>query len=389
VADQRDPLQTVVDLIADVTGAPVTLEDRDFNLVASSGHEDVIDEVRSASILRRRSTADIQGLFGAFGIARSEEPLRIPGDPATGRLSRWCIPVRWRGVTHGYVWLLDPDERVSAEVLRGLQEVVDRAAAALAVRSRAAERISWAAGELVSDDATSRRRAVEELRRQGVLAATGMIRIIALAPRSGHELGPVNGWLLPRAAFATPVGQRAAILFPASGDAEAVVLKAAQSLAAQHPAGLAAGIGGAVDPLDAHLGWRQAGAALGVALSPAPDAVPASANGVRITDWAHLGVRRLHAIADPDTLLATVSDDRIRSLLALDGDALATLACYLDNAGSAQRTTGALSIHRQTLYQRLRRIETLTGFDFTDGQQRLLAHLALTVAPDRRRHFTS
>jgi len=50
-------LQELVDSLAAATGAPATLEDRDLNLVASSGHDDVIDEVRRTSILRRRSAS--------------------------------------------------------------------------------------------------------------------------------------------------------------------------------------------------------------------------------------------------------------------------------------------------------------------------------------------
>lgn len=381
MTDQFDPLQVVVDTIADATDSPVTLEDRDLNLVASSGHEDVIDEVRSASILRRRSTADIQELFAAFGIARAERPLRIPGDPETRRLGRWCIPVRWRHVTHGYVWLLDPDERVGAEVLHGLQDLVDQAAAVLAVRSRSTERISWAAGELISGDATARGRAVEELRRQGVLSPSGAIRIIALAPGSRGQLGPVNAWLLPRSVFATPVGQRAAIILPATGDAAAVAHKAASGLLGQHSSGMACGIGGAVDPLEAHHGWRQAGTALDVALRE-HDAGDHETS-IRVADWADLGVRRLLAVSEADTLLAVFADERVKRLLALDAEAIRTARTYLDRAGSVQQTASALSIHRQTLYQRLARIESMTGLDLTDGQSRLLAHLALTLGAEQ------
>lgn len=370
-----DPLQGAVDAIADATGCPVTLEDRDLHLVASSGHEDVIDDVRSASILRRRSTADVQELFATFGIARAEKPLPIPGDPTAGRLPRWCIPVRWRQVTHGYLWLLDPREELIAADLEPLRDVVDQAAAALAVRSRAAERTSWAAGELLSDDPGMRARAVEELRRGGALAPTGKVRVIALAPANGSQVGPVNGWLLPRSAFVTTIDQRAAVILPVQGDANAVARKAAGGLLAQHPGGVAAGISDAADAHAAHQAWAQAGAALGVALRDT-----AASDGIRVVDWADLGALRLLALAEADRILTTVADERIDRLLALDHDARATVRCYLDAAGSAHQTAARLGIHRQTLYQRLRRVEALTGVDLTDGRDRLLVHLALTVA---------
>jgi hypothetical protein len=62
-ADGPAQIQELVDFVAARTGAPTTLEDRELHLVASSGHEEVIDEVRRASILRRRSSADVQRLF--------------------------------------------------------------------------------------------------------------------------------------------------------------------------------------------------------------------------------------------------------------------------------------------------------------------------------------
>ena len=62
-------------------------------------------------------------------------------------------------------------------------------------------------------------------------------------------------------------------------------------------------------------------------------------------------------------------------------DLALTARTYLDLAGNVQKTAQALSIHRQTLYHRLRRIEELTALTLADGQDRLTLHLALTLAP--------
>lgn len=376
---QLDQLQRAVDAVADSTGCPATLEDRDLNLVASSGHEDVIDEVRSASILRRRSSAGVQALFGAFGIARSEWPMRIPGDRATGRLGRWCVPVRWRQVTYGYLWLLDPAGQVSLEQLERLDDVVDQAAAVMALRSRSAERTTWAVGELLSDDAEARARALDELRAHGSLPRSGTVFVAALAPRREGELGPVNTWLLPHTVIAAPVGRWAALVIPerAAAAPASVASRVAQNLLPQHPEGVAGGVSGAVDPSEAQLGRRQAGAALGVALGrlaardPGPDAV--------VLDWAGLGVRRLLAVADAAALTAALDEDRLSRLLAADAELVRTVRTYLDLGCSAARTANALVIHRQTLYQRLRRAEELSGLDLSAGEDRLLVHLALLV----------
>lgn len=380
VAEHLDQLQHLVDTLAEATGCPATLEDRDLNLLVSSGHDDVIDEVRRASILRRRSSAEVQLLFGAFGIARAEQPLRIPGDETSGRLGRWCVPVRWRRVTYGYLWLLDPGEDVSRARLDGLRDVLDQAAAVMALRSRAAERINWVGGELMSNDAGVRARAVDELRSHGVLPQAGSVVVVALAPRQGGTLGPVSSWLLPRLVMAAAVGQRTALVVPQAGGPGAVTVakRVARSLQAQHPGGVAAGVSGPVDPTDGHLGWRQADAALTVAVGRAgPDGGPA------VCDWADLGVRRLLALADAAALTSTLDDHRLRKLRGLDGELLRTVRTYLDRCGAATQTANALAIHRQTLYQRLRRVEELTGLDLSAGEDRLLAHLCLVLAPEK------
>ncbi len=370
-------LQELVDVVAAATAAPATLEDRDLNLVASSGHDDVIDEVRQTSILRRRASTEVQQLFATFGIAQAEQPLHIPSDAAEGRLARWCVPVRWRRVTYGYLWLLDPDERVSADALRGLGDLVDQVAAAMALRARTSDRTSWAVGELLSDDAGGRARASEELRRDGLLPHDHLV-VAALAPRDGGPVGPLNSWLLPRSVLSAPVGQRAALVLAAPNPrlTADVAERAARSLLVQHPRGVVAGVSGPVAVMDGHDGWCQADAALRAALSTDPG----EQGSATVRTWADLGVLRLLAFGEAGTLASSVADDRARRLLDGDADLLRTARTYLDLAGSAQRTAAALAIHRQTLYSRLRRISDVSGYDLEDGRDRLSLHLALTLA---------
>lgn len=359
-----DQAQDLVDTVAELTGAPVTLEDRDLLLVASSGHEEVIDDVRRRSILRRRSDPRVQELFAGFGIARATGPLRIPGDAASGRLSRWCLPVRWRGVTYGYLWLLDPHERVRDEHLDRVRDALDLLAAHLATRARAADRTTWAVGELLSSDAGSRARAVEELQRDGLLTPT--VTVVAIAPVDGGPTGAVNGWLLPRAVLSAAVGHRAALVVPTPLGGRDVAERAAAALVSQHPGGLAVGVSGVVAAGSAHTGWQQADAAL-------------RSGGAGVREWERLGSLRLHALGDPAALADVVLDERARRLLAADPELVLTARTYLDLAGSAQRTAEALSIHRQTLYHRLRRITAVSGFDLDDGRDRLALHLALVL----------
>ncbi|WP_249044703.1 PucR family transcriptional regulator [Crossiella equi] len=58
---------------------------------------------------------------------------------------------------------------------------------------------------------------------------------------------------------------------------------------------------------------------------------------------------------------------------------LETLTAFLDHGGGIQRTTETLHIHRATLYQRLKRIQQITGCDLDSGEDRLMLHLGLKL----------
>ncbi|MEX5718777.1 PucR family transcriptional regulator, partial [Geodermatophilus sp. WL48A] len=108
----RDDLQDVVDEVSRLLGAPATLEDVDFTLLAFCAHPTdddttAMDAVRARSILGRGSTPATRRWFEGLGIARAEGPLRTPADPAAGVLTRLLLPVRADGRTRGYLWLLD------------------------------------------------------------------------------------------------------------------------------------------------------------------------------------------------------------------------------------------------------------------------------------------
>lgn len=160
----RGDYQQLVDEISAALGAPATLEDRDFGLIAFGAHEgdgdEVMDPVRTRSILQRRSSAAVRAWFEAFGIARAKAALRIPPDPAAGVFrGRICLPVRHRGIAHGYVWLLDdghltdlalgghgepPDPRIAQAM-----ETADRIGALLADEARAGSELGDLLRELL------------------------------------------------------------------------------------------------------------------------------------------------------------------------------------------------------------------------------------------------
>ena len=55
---------------------------------------------------------------------------------------------------------------------------------------------------------------------------------------------------------------------------------------------------------------------------------------------------------------------------------LETLGVWLDNGGSAQKTSEHLFVHRNTVHQRLRKLEMYTGLSLADPRSAALLTLA-------------
>ncbi|MCK7627293.1 helix-turn-helix domain-containing protein [Streptomyces sp. RS10V-4] len=421
----RGDYQQLVDEISAALGAPATLEDRDFGLIAFGAHEgeddEVMDPVRTRSILQRRSSAAVRAWFEAFGIARATAPLRIPPDPAAGVFKgRICLPVRHRGVVHGYVWLLDdghltdldlggpgapPDPRIAQAM-----ESAARIGALLAEEARAGSELAGLLRELLTTKAAGRAAAVAALRdglRDTLRFTPGApLTVVAVLPwdaaaADGPPLPNLPGLL---AACPMPAADGGRADRPGSGNgadtgtaalAALVRLREPGSLA---PARTAAGhllrsprAGGPPAPAGRAAHRRDPGAAAGIGV---PTREPAELPGVwrqardaaraaraeprlgSVAEWDALGAYRLLTALPP-----AAADPAAAPLLAPAHAELArTAEAFLDCAGQAGRTAQHLGIHRQTLYYRLGRIEQLTGLDLDEGADRLLLHMALKAA---------
>ncbi|WEB40262.1 helix-turn-helix domain-containing protein [Streptomyces yunnanensis] len=416
----RGDYQQLVDEISAALGAPATLEDRDFGLIAFGAHEgeddEVMDPVRTRSILQRRSSAAVRAWFEAFGIARATSPLRIPPDPAAGVFKgRICLPVRHRGVVHGYVWLLDdghltdlalggagtpPDPRMAQAM-----ETAARIGALLADESRAGSELAQVLRELLTSRTAGRAAAAAALRdalRDTLRFTPGTpLTLVAVLPwdTAATDTAPLPSLPGLLAACPLPAGDAGRPDRPGPGAAESALAglvrlrqtgspapahtaadhllrspRAAAGPAAGGPAGTrptrgAAGIGLATRELaELPASWQQALDAARAARAE-PRLGPVAA-------WDGLGAYRLLT-----ALPAAAPDPSVAPLLAPAHAELArTAEAFLDCAGQAGRTAQQLGIHRQTLYYRLARVEKLTGLDLDEGADRLLLHMALKAA---------
>ncbi|MFE7757041.1 PucR family transcriptional regulator [Streptomyces sp. NPDC057429] len=374
--------QELVDEISALLGAPATLEDRDFRLVAFGAHDSdddsAMDPVRTRSILTRRSTPAVRAWFEDFGITRATGPVRIPAAPEAGVFrGRICLPVRHRGVVLGYVWLLDADPAPTDGQLAAAMEVAARIGALLSDEARAGSDLSREFGAvLAAGRGWQHDMAVAALSEALGPDAGGLHTVVCVTP--WPEETPTVRTVPSTAALATVTGagagepSLAALVRLRSPDALDPATTAADRLrAAAGPAataGIAVARRGLTELADS---WHEA--------RSAARAAAAESRFGPVAGWPAIGPYRL--LASLPRHPGTAPDDAVRTLLAPAHTELArTAEVFLDCAGQAGRAAAELGIHRQTLYYRLTRVQQLTGLDLSDGEDRLLLHMALKSA---------
>ncbi len=306
----RGDYQQLVDEISATLGAPATLEDRDFGLIAfgvhDSGDDLAMDPVRTRSILQRRSTAAVRAWFEGFGIARAQAPLHIPPDPAAGVfMGRICLPVRHRGVVHGYVWLLDDGHLADLELGRpGAQtdprlaqamETTARIGALLAAEARSGAELGELLRALLVGPPAGRDEAEAALRDALRGAARGPLAVVAVTPwdtENPAEAGPLPN--LSGLAAVCAIAGRARAAGPGAGAGSTGAHHAPRTslaaLARLHS-------GASLDPAHATAEQllrspRAAGAETGPRSGPADAGGRGSADGARSTGHGARGTGR-------------------------------------------------------------------------------------------------
>ncbi|WP_030589594.1 MULTISPECIES: helix-turn-helix domain-containing protein [Streptomyces] len=377
--------QELVDEISALLGAPATLENRDFGLVAFGAHDSdddtAMDPVRTRSILTRRSTPAVRAWFEGFGITRATGPVRIPAAPEAGVFrDRVCLPVRHRGVVLGYVWLLDTDPGPTEEQLAGAMEVTARIGALLSDEARAGADLSREFGAvLTAGPGRQHDTAVAALREALGQDAEGLHAVACVTPWGADDTPSVRG-VASVAALATITGagggvgpvSLAALIRLRSADRLDPATSAAERLRTGAGPGATAGIAAPRRGLDTlPASWREATAAA--------RAARAETRFGPVARWSAIGPYRL-LTALPGTG-TDPADPAVAALLTpLHKELAHTAEVFLDCAGQASRTAAELGIHRQTLYYRLSRIEQITGLDLGEGEDRLLLHMAVKRA---------
>lgn len=379
----RPELQDIVDEAARMLGAATTLEDRDYNLVAFAAQYGEVDDVRQASILHRAIPPDLVAWFEQFGIRDATAPLRTPADTSQRIMSRLCFSVRWQGVSYGFLWALDEHRSLDDPIVAAVAELADQAGWFLSQVSRQKEDDAVAVTQLLGADRDTARQSALRLIDRGSLPRNCPLAVAVVGCWNPVPTRPVvpQTSLLPRVVLADPGPHSMALVVPVRRGTEPreVARQTIELYRARLPHGwtgrVVAGIGGSrADLADGRASWLEARIAARVA---------AAVDGLEpILEWSNLGAYRLLATAADPALRDIVVDPAVALLLeGRDTGLVRTAQVFLDCAGNVARAAAELSIHRQTLYYRIEKLQKLTGLDLADGRDRTRLHIALMLAP--------
>lgn len=375
-------VQDLVDEASAILETPVTLEDRRFRLLAWAAHVGGADSVRVATVMSRGADPRTREWFESFGIARAGGPVHVPADPERGTSARLCLPARWHGVVQGYLWAIEPPRGLEPQRVRAASVLAERAGehlARLASRRRDTERLVL---DLLDAGPREGSGAARELADELAVDPTCSAAVVVLGAAPGVRLraedlhGPGG---LPRRVGVAERSGDLVLVVPADTDLQ--VHEAAESavqILERVPEHVVAGVGERGALTEAALSWRGARAALRV-VRPSQQRLAGTPAATRVHSWSSLGVERLLGGRGGDELREAVLTPAVTALLHASPELVDTAWVYLEEAASMARTADRLALHRQSVYARLRRIESVTGLDLSRGRDRLELHLGLLV----------
>ncbi|WP_370948500.1 PucR family transcriptional regulator [Amycolatopsis sp. cg5] len=369
-------LTAFANAVANAVGGAVTIEDMRSHVLAFSRTDESVDEIRRRTILDQRMSPERvealreNGFFQALWT--SDDVVHRQDSP-----ERLAIAIRAAGEIFGSIWVAGAGRDLPASATDTLRAAA-RAAVPHMIHFRAREGgepflIEESARALFSGHGSAEVFAL----RSSLALGTRCAVLVFHQPETTPVRGLLNLVNLECTAFRRPSvafaeGRRIfVVLAELPGDDEAV--RIARRLAEQF--GVKVGVGEVVD---------------GLAEAPRSRASATLAHRV-LLDRAE-SVARLEDIASAATLhgmLDTLAGYELRVVTPVarliahdskhDTELTDTLRVYLDHFGDVVVTAKALSVHPNSLRNRIRRIEEVCGLDVHDAEQRLVAELQLRL----------
>ena len=394
----RSDVQVVVDRLAEDLGRSVTLCDSDDDLVAYSSLIGPMDDSRRRWVMNRGGLGEDEPLR-VFARGRPGVLAPIPaGDSGPGSLPRLAGFIRDGGLLLGAISIIDDQPPLTEQQRELALRAVDQLRPLMRRDHDTDQRLLQEQADLLrsllGDDPQRRQDSVGAIVDGEVLSALGPCSVLvasldgevgdtALAEarqvvrEALHHSRLRHG--TRRALGAVLHGRGVLVLLGEGADEVAHRLHDQVSARLQS---LHEGISIAVAVSDPQPGLGQAHLAYEQALRVSRVATAVGGFDTVVTS-AVLGVYDVLGRLPEAALTRSVLPPGLLRLVDRQGDSetlIATLECYLDNAGNAVAAAQQLFVHRGTLYYRLDRIEEITGVELRDGVQRLSLHVGIKLA---------
>lgn len=401
-------LQEVLDTLATQLQRAVAIDDPQIHLLAHSPHREPVDKVRMASIMNREVPAEVVDYILSAGISHSEDPVRIPANPALHMWSRICVPIRCEDLLLGYLFFIDDDESCHTHEL-ALARSAAHTAGMILYQQRLLQEVETARErellqDLLNGDIALRQNVADEIIERGLLEHNpGIVVMVARLATSDEVNHPLTSVEDLRFALTTALEDVRRSISPRHSlqldrPGQGVLLVDTHDVAIGNRS-LGATATNLHDALKKRLTGQGTNGRVIVGVSqPAATLIHTqecyqqATTAARIASiipslgdivsWSDLGIYQILSQMPSESLTKDTLHRAVRHLLDTHkhGVLLETLENYLDHAGDAATTAKALSLHRTSLYYRLDKITKLTGADLRSGHDRLALHLSLKIA---------
>ncbi|MBV2364201.1 PucR family transcriptional regulator [Streptomonospora nanhaiensis] len=383
-------LPSLADTIAARVGAPVTIEDRRFRVLAHSDGQESADRARLETILGRRVPPDVQRHLEDAGVvarlAASVEPVFVPPSAEHGLRGRTAIAVRAGRETLGSLWAM-AERPLDAERSALLKEGAHTVALHLLRTRVSADLERQVESDLVTRLLEGGIDPTESASRLGLISESH--RVIALqahTPGERHAAAlmaferATTGFGWSRAARSTIFGSTVYTLLPCGGDPAPARewLRATCAGLPDHVL-VHAGIGGPADLPRLPDSRREADESLNL-----HSTLGAGAPAVAYDEsWDAVLLHRLRLASTSGRRPAEGPAAELARHDAERGTRyVPTLRAWLRAQGDPNEAARALGVHPNTVRHRMRRMAELADLRLADHGARFALAIALETLPE-------
>ena len=367
--------QELVDQLFHRFGTPTTLVDTSNHLVAFSIQPpERTDAARRMTTLSKEVDLASQHIHDLADSA--QQFTRIPASRQFDTLERVVVPLRFRGHITGRLYLIDPDRRVTEELLTGFHPAMTEVARQIELERMSRHDVRALLAGLVGPGKKRRRIAAESLIEYGLIDPADTLQIAVIGGTG--QLDAVSDSVYTRAfgrhSVAALVGGRVVVILAGTKPSARDRVHAAVTAGATTPAGVMAtcGIGSTVTTLNqAHRSYQEAIKAwalahLGLITNP-------------VAEWETIGAWRTLLLLNQQEAKSSI-DPRVRLMINEEEPVvLEGTRRFLEHGTDIAALATELHLHRTTLYARNRRLQDRYGLSWDDPEDRLATIIGLRI----------